>query len=300
MKRSEQLTAHHARRQCYPLAGTGVLYRLLINSLMMIAVVLPWPVSAQNDPEIAPRYEVEILVFRYSDQHRNTEESWQPIVPEPDEPEPDHIYGDPIDLMHSNAIDLTSEIPQDYVPIDPLLPVETPEIPAQKTIDYFLLDLKHEAPESVQLPDSALQLQAEFERLQKLDAYQPALHLAWNQSTPAKDQAVPFEIPLTVVKSSGISGSVTLYKDRFVHLSVNLKISENLPEVSEPDIDDWWREPLSLSSDLTGLPDQVREPIIFNLQESRRIRGSQLQYFDHPKFGLIARIKQIETPKPQL
>ncbi len=299
MKRSEHLTTHHARRQYRPLAGTPRPCRLLINALMIIAVVLPCAVSAENNPDIAPRYEVEIIVFRYSDQHRNTEEIWQPIVPEPDDPESDPIYGDPIDPMQSAATELTIDTPQEIVPIDPLLPVEIPETPTLETIDYFLLDLTHKAPEIVELPDTALQLGAEFKRLQALDAYQPALHLAWNQATHTKNQALPFEIPLTAAQSSGISGSVTLHKDRFVHLSVNLEMAESLPDVSEPDIEDWWQQPLSLSSDISGSSDPVREPVIFNLRESRRIRGSLLQYFDHPKFGLIARISLIEKQTPQ-
>lgn len=298
MKRSEQLTAHHDRRQCYPLASARGLCRLLINTLIIIAVLLPFTASAENDTDVAPRYEVEIIVFRYSDQNRNTEESWEPIVPELDKAEPDQIYGDPIDLMPSEANDLAIDTPQDNILIDPLLPVEATEPAALKTIDYVLLDLTHKAPELVQLPDSALQLQAEFKQLQKLDAYQPALHLIWNQATHSKDQALPYEIPLTAVESSGISGSVTLYKDRFVHLSLNLEMTETQPEVSEAAIEDWWREPISLSNDSPGRADQ--KPLIFNLQESRRIRGSLLQYFDHPKFGLIARIKHIEAQTPQL
>lgn len=295
MKQSEQLTAPCAHQQCYPLAGARKYCRLLMNTLIiMIAVVLPGTVSAENDPDVTPRYEVEIIVFRYADQHRNTEESWEPIVPEPEEPEPDHIYGDPIDLMQSEAIEIMPE----SILVEPLLPVELLPTPARKTIDYFLLDLTHEAPELVQLPDTALQLGAEFERLQALDAYQPALHLAWNQATHTKNEALPFEIPVATAISSGISGSLTLYKDRFVHLSMNLEMTENLPEAGEPAIEDWWQQPLSLSSETSGWPDQTSEPIVFNLQESRRIRGSLLQYFDHPKFGLIARIKQIETQTP--
>jgi len=298
MKRSEQLTAHHGRRQRYPLASARGFCRLLISTLLISAVLLPFTTSAENDTDVAPRYEVEIIVFRYSDQNRNTEESWEPIVPELDEAKPDQIYGDPIDLMPSEANDFAIDTSQDNVLIDPLLPIKASKPAAVETIDYILLDLTHQAPELVQLPDTALQLQAEFEQLQKLDAYQPALHLIWNQATHSKDQALPFEIPFTAVESSGISGSITLYKDRFVHLSLNLEMTENQPQVSEAAIEDWWREPISLSNDPKGPADQ--KPLIFNLQESRRIRGSLLQYFDHPKFGLIARIKHIETQTPPL
>ena len=34
----------------------------------------------------------------------------------------------------------------------------------------------------------------------------------------------------------------------------------------------------------------------FRLKQSRRIRAGELHYFDHPLFGVLARVKQIEPP----
>ena len=38
--------------------------------------------------------------------------------------------------------------------------------------------------------------------------------------------------------------------------------------------------------------------MIYQLDESRRIRGTGAHYFDHPKFGVIAEIREIVIEEP--
>ena len=54
-------------------------------------------------------------------------------------------------------------------------------------------------------------------------------------------------------------------------------------------------DPLGTGTEPEPEPVPLRSPEgpTFKLQESRRIRGSNAQYFDHPQFGVIARISEV-------
>jgi hypothetical protein len=39
------------------------------------------------------------------------------------------------------------------------------------------------------------------------------------------------------------------------------------------------------------------ETVVYRINQSRRIRGDTLQYFDHPQFGVIAAITEVVIEK---
>ncbi len=284
-------------------AGVAALRGGIAVAAMLMATVIMGQTPGGAELPGAPRYNVELIVFRHLDQSSNTEETWQPIVPEPVETEAGAIYGDAFDpAPPENAVEAvvapapgTAAAP---LPATELLPAEEEDQPLPvERVDFFLLDLRHQAPQFVRLPESRFQLDKEYDRLELLDAYQPLIHLAWNQAAYGKSEALAFDIPESTAESSGVSGAVTVYKDRFLHLGLNLEMVEATPENTNMDFTDGWQAPISLLDEPFRTDEPSRQGTTFSLQESRRIRGDLLQYFDHPKFGVIVKIGLADTQR---
>ncbi len=122
------------------------------------------------------------------------------------------------------------------------------------------------------LPAAELELQTTKEKLQRTNAYSVLLHLGWTQAATNRDKASPFWLRGPRARSHGLSGSLTLYKERFLHLAVDLDLAK--------------------PADNNGL--SLRPPIVTRIQESRRIRTKLLQYFDNPEFGIIASVRRLD------
>ena len=74
-----------------------------------------------------------------------------------------------------------------------------------------------------------------------------------------------------------MSGEVTLYKDRFLHLALDLE----------------WELPPDMA--------QRPEPAVSQtarIEESRLLRGDIVQYFDNPQFGAITYVRELEVAEP--
>jgi hypothetical protein len=37
-------------------------------------------------------------------------------------------------------------------------------------------------------------------------------------------------------------------------------------------------------------------PVRFRIQENRILKNGELRYFDHPKFGVLAKVTRVEEP----
>ena len=42
----------------------------------------------------------------------------------------------------------------------------------------------------------------------------------------------------------------------------------------------------------------MNSPVRYRIQEDRILRSGELRYFDHPKFGVLARITRVEEEAP--
>ncbi len=122
------------------------------------------------------------------------------------------------------------------------------------------------------LPAAELELQATKERLQRVNAYSILLHLGWTQIARSRDEASPFWLRGPRARSLGLSGSLTLYKERFLHLDLDLDLAK-----------------AASNAEFNPSPAGMTK-----IRESRRIRGQLLQYFDNPEFGVIASVRRLE------
>ena len=102
-------------------------------------------------------------------------------------------------------------------------------------------------------------------------------------------------------------GKVSLKMSRFLHFSVDLFYRTERPQAlsiaqqAEPEFpmqngDDPERN-MSNSSESVGLASIIIEPSDFRLKESRRVKTNEIYYFDHPLFGVIAKIMPYDVPQ---
>lgn len=177
------------------------------------------------------------------------------------------------------------------------------------------------------LPSSNYSLDAIYEKLELLDAYKPILRTAWSQLTVAEDQSRALKLRRLGNPPIQLDGSVTLYLGRYLHLVLDLALEERskvsrslggIPE-NEPGARrlqpgdqqavDGRYNPGQTNPGLSnpgqsnpGQPDYEYQPdgimrqgpVYFRIQEDRIVRSGELRYFDHPRFGVIAKITRVE------
>ena len=120
----------------------------------------------------------------------------------------------------------------------------------------------------------------------------PIYHGRWRQPVPERDEAIPILLQLN--GSDGLltydrnlhklEGTVHVTAKKFLHLYFNLwhyaDAIEQAP-MAMPNIDSL------LESNKQGY---------MELDESRRMRSSELHYMDHPKIGILAQIEEVKVP----
>ena len=142
--------------------------------------------------------------------------------------------------------------------------------------------------------------------------YRPLLHVAWQQpgldarnvravhldNTRFEKKAAeqlevepePGEVrdePEYTPPVKVFDGTVRLRKSRFLHLDVDFAYFPDT--LQQPDLE----MPAQAAGHRRFPADYVR------LRESRRIKPDDLNYFDHPLFGLVVEVSRIEIPGPE-
>jgi Peptidoglycan-binding protein, CsiV len=126
------------------------------------------------------------------------------------------------------------------------------------------------------IPSSAYQL-AEIEgRLRASGAYVPIAHTAWSQTASAWGTRAGFPIQRLGVDVPGLSGTVFLERGQYLHLGMTLTYADPSPPGG-----------LGAASGTT-----------FIINQSRRIRFYERNYYDHPAFGVIALVSPAQGARP--
>jgi hypothetical protein len=133
-----------------------------------------------------------------------------------------------------------------------------------------------------ELSPSLYQLDAIRGGLRNSSGYSVLLHRAWRQVGYDAAHAIAYPIHFLADNGrDGIEGSVTLVRERYLHLDVDLLlITAGSPS------------PAQYSDSPVSKP-------IFRLREKRRIRSRELHYFDHPRFGMIAMVTPYDAPEEE-
>jgi hypothetical protein len=130
------------------------------------------------------------------------------------------------------------------------------------------------------LPESSYHLNAERRALAGSSRYRPLAYLAWRQPVADRSAAQPLRIPASGNRGSTyVDGTVKVAVERYLHLYLDLQLH------------------LADTAARSGDPADRAVPEI-RLTEQRRMRSSEIHYFDNPRFGVIALITPYE-PQPE-
>jgi hypothetical protein len=113
------------------------------------------------------------------------------------------------------------------------------------------------------LAPAELQLGGTVARLRSSGAYRLLYHGGWSEPVQSRARAIPFSMP-PEARAVGIDGTITLYRERFLQVRVDLRVA----------------------ADDTN-PDGA------TMQQTRRLRGRTLQYFDDTRFGVILAARPV-------
>jgi hypothetical protein len=109
-------------------------------------------------------------------------------------------------------------------------------------------------------PADSMQLNNIAQRIDDLQAYELVRQLAWIQTAENIEAAVPVNLALMGLDPGVVSGTVKFFTRRYLHLDIDLLLQ-------------------SSGADISG---------------SKRIRLNESHYFDHPDFGVIAKVSRAE------
>lgn len=236
----------------------------LVATLLPVTLLAQETVGELDEPEIR-RYTVEIIVFRYA---RHVASGSEVFVP--DEPE------EPLD---EDVLDVFEDIDEEPVPA----PEEPEPLP-----DIGMALLGQEDYELV----------GAYEKLKQLDAYEPLMHFGWTQATWPEEQTRAIPLALFARPPAGLDGTLTLYLSRYLHLVVDLAMHDpDSPQVAEIEP----RADYGYDSDYRyrGANQPSDRPVHFRIQENRILKSGELRYFDHPRFGVLAKVTRVEEEEPE-
>jgi hypothetical protein len=145
-----------------------------------------------------------------------------------------------------------------------------------------------------QLDAASLKMTPQVKRLTAGNRYRVLLHTAWRQplqengpGTMVYISSLPrgdlYTETVSQAAPNHVTGVITLLLTRYLHIKAHLVYTN-------PDIE--------LARQI--IEQDNSSPVIerFVMKESRRVKLQELHYFDHPYFGLIARIIRYEPPRP--
>lgn len=147
---------------------------------------------------------------------------------------------------------------------------------------------EEEAPEFelTLLTDEEYTLTEIADKFELLDVYQTVMHFGWTQTTYPEAATPPIELRMFGEPPPGLDGSFTLYLSRYLHLVVDLALqapTESRPESSWFNKDSDWN----------------LQPVFYRIQEDRIFKNGDVRYFDHPRFGVVAKITRVEEEEPE-
>lgn len=111
------------------------------------------------------------------------------------------------------------------------------------------------------LPASSHQLTDTARRVDARPGFDVHWHAAWNQPGVSRSKAQALALP-AIESLPGLDGTVQISRERFRHARVELRFAESA--------DTHW-----------------------TLSASRRLRGEQPHYFDHPVLGVVIRVDPL-------
>ena len=267
----------------------AALFSLLILGTTAAAQNLPVEDQLLNEMPVVRRYTVELIVFAYTEDVSVGTELFP--ADEPVVVEDELLTIDEEALLAGEFVsNVERPLPDDSNPggdDDSLTELQGEE------------GLEHELP-FILLAEEEFTMVDIIEKFELLDAYETQLHVAWTQPTYPAEDTLPIELHALGAVPPGLNGSFTLYLSRYLHLVVDLALDAS---AAEEDTFEQADEPAFSFGDprqqdelfIYGADgDIVTGTVRYRLQENRIVKNGEMRYFDHPKFGVVAKVTRIE------
>ena len=286
------------------IANSGWQRRLAAGVSLAMASVIALAQQVGNPANLAPqeeveeirRYTVELIVFEYNDSGATDTELFAPdAVPVEDELSMEFPRQEPADEEQINAsmaqvIDAQTEDEEEVLP-----PPFTGE---ELILNEFST---HEQTGLKVLDPSTYVLDEIYDKLVALDAYTPLVRTAWTQETLEKDLTTPIKLRRLGNSPLRLNGTVTLYLSRYLHLVVDLALDEKTARSDPYDSAPSYGDSRGQSDYAFGYEQEPQSaPIHYRIVEDRIVRNGELRYYDHPKFGVLAKITRVEEVKQKI
>lgn len=153
-----------------------------------------------------------------------------------------------------------------------------PALPEQLDMSENDLSLSSGNSGRLLLNDSQLSLKETARRLTSSGEFAILAHLAWSQQAESREAAKNTRLPEGISRNElPLAGKVKLYKQKFEHIVLELQCTKQLPDSVASAFAAKQQLPLSV----------IGQQWRFRLQEARKVKLNELQYFDHPMCGVL-------------
>jgi len=243
-----------------------------------------------DEEEEIRRYSVELIVFEYADTAAGSDEIFLPdAIPLAEEPDPEAI--DAI-AMFGDATTGSGK-PGAFPEQAPEPEIDPQDVPLEEIIVPAQVGMIAMAPEDYSMNGI-------YERLAGLSAYKVLMRGGWTQATVDRELAPPIRLRVLGHPPLYLDGSLTLYLSRYLHLVVDLTMESmdgGAPQNAAADVG----PVVTFGDERTqndygyAPPEMLSPQIRYRIFEDRIVKNGDLRYFDHPKFGVLAKVTRNET-----
>ena len=154
--------------------------------------------------------------------------------------------------------------------------LEGQELWTQDTVDKKLPGIE-EARDSGAQPDPSSDLSKAAKALEAGGDYLILTHKRWEQEAEPRSSAKWMRVGSPNSFESDLIGTMRFYQGRYLHIELELLFRDRS---------------VAMVSSTEGV---VALPQVYRISEHRRIRSLEVNYFDHPKFGVLVQVTPIQT-----
>ncbi len=141
-----------------------------------------------------------------------------------------------------------------------------------------------------ELPQNDLVLRGDAAALSRSGGYKLLYHRGWLQSIGGKSGARQVRIKADF-DDYRLDGSLKVYKNRFLHAQPTLELIAATPLPLQQPVNAEGTLPVTDNTPLTS--PQPTSTQHWRMQQSRRMRSNETHYIDHPRFGVLLRIRAL-------
>ena len=250
--------------------GMNRYMRILQLASMSLLACIPFGAAVAQEPaasedEAPRRYAVEVIIFRYAQDVGTGSERFLP---------------DPLPAIEEGFEDAPTPL------------ASTPAFEREPAIENEELPQSTHDIGFVMLAEDQLTMTKTFDLLDRLEVYEPLMHFGWSQLTWPDENTEPMDIARFGRPPVALEGTLELYLSRYLHLVVDLQL--DAPESTV--IGGGSRENGDSGDFLVYMDEQQTGKVRYRIEENRILKNADTRYFDHPKFGVLARVTRIEEP----